>query len=298
MRRLERRSFTFSAAPAGRGRSCSGSARTSPSFVRASDSIRAFAEERSRVGCSRFVSGAGAACVRGRARRAGHSAAVRQRSRRRRRRAAWRERRSTRRRRTDASWASLPHEPPRPLARPRDLRRLDVCFPPSWPSVRSHLHGGAELRGRRARVGLELAREPAGAACASGRAGSAPCRRRRSGTPVGTYSRAPTRGTRLHQPVLERVEPDDPEAATGGEHPDAARERSSSAPSSSLTAIRSAWNTRVAGCRRRAPARDRRLDRLGEVGRALERPLFPPPDDRPRDPPRVALLAVPLEDQR
>ena len=43
--------------------------------------------------------------------------------------------------------------------------------------------------------------------------------------------------------------------------------------------------------------RNRLLDRVGEVDRALERPLDTAPDDCARDLAGVALLAVPLEDQ-
>ena len=74
----------------------------------------------------------------------------------------------------------------------------------------------------------------------------------------------------------------------------AAGSAGSSEPSSSLTAIRSAWKTRFAGwpvaeARRRG---DRGLDRVDELAGALERLLAPAADDRPRDLPRVALLAV------
>ena len=51
----------------------------------------------------------------------------------------------------------------------------------------------------------------------------------------------------------------------------------------------------VAEARRR---RDRLLDRVGQVGRALERPLVAPADDRAGDLACVALLTEPLEDQR
>ena len=44
--------------------------------------------------------------------------------------------------------------------------------------------------------------------------------------------------------------------------------------------------------------RNRGPDRLDEIARPLERLLAPPPDDRPRDLPRVALLAVAPEDRR
>src|SRR5438552_19082662 len=42
---------------------------------------------------------------------------------------------------------------------------------------------------------------------------------------------------------------------------------------------------------------NRRLDRLDEVARPLERILLPAPDDRLRDLPRVPLLAVTLENR-
>ena len=86
----------------------------------------------------------------------------------------------------------------------------------------------------------------------------------------------------------------------GPQHPHAAGSAASSAPSSSLTAIRSAWKTRFAGwpspkragvgiagliVSTRSPVRSNGRSRAAA-------------HDRPRDRPRVALLAVAAEDQR
>ena len=59
----------------------------------------------------------------------------------------------------------------------------------------------------------------------------------------------------LDDPVLERVEADHGDPAARRKHLQRCGRAASSAPSSSFTAIRSAWKTRRAGCpRRTAPA--------------------------------------------
>ena len=80
----------------------------------------------------------------------------------------------------------------------------------------------------------------------------------------------------------------------------AAGSAASSAPSSSLTAIRSAWKTRLAGwpSPKRAGVGIACLIVSARSIGALERPLGAPAHDRARDLPRVALLAEALEDQR
>ena len=66
----------------------------------------------------------------------------------------------------------------------------------------------------------------------------------------------------LHDAILERVEADDGDPSAGLRSVRAQRRaRRASAPSSSLTAMRSAWNVRVAGGCGRAPARARRARR-------------------------------------
>ena len=195
MRRLESRSVTSSAAPAGRGRSAPGRRARARASSRAWDSIRAFADALESCELSRFVS----PC-------------------------SWiRSRPSSSRRTFSWSTATLTATTPasrtasttiqttppngRVLAlrfgavrgrgrRPRtgDRRRVDAC---SSGPARHHvtdLHGGAELRGCGARVRLELARSrPHGL---PGQVAQEParCRRRRSGTRAGTCSRAPARG--------------------------------------------------------------------------------------------------------
>ncbi len=96
----------------------------------------------------------------------------------------------------------------------------------------------------------------------------------------------------LDTPILERVERDSRRAR----HPCAAAPRRAGArgragQSSSLTAIRSAWKTRLAGWPAAEPGGrgNRGVDRVHELERRLDRRLCAPAHDRPRDRrPRIA----------
>ena len=113
----------------------------------------------------------------------------------------------------------------RPLARPRDTRCLDAfgSRPAGHQSV-PDLHRGAELCGRGARVGLELAlSRPQRLArqVAQDRLVAADADRelRRARAAASQLAEVP-----LDDPVLERVEADDGDAATGPKHSHRRRE--------------------------------------------------------------------------
>src|SRR5207245_6714995 len=104
----------------------------------------------------------------------------------------------------------------------------------------------------------------------------------------------------LHDPVLERVEADDRPPPPGAEQLECRRkrrlERAELVVHGDPERLEDApGRMAVAEARRR---RDRALDRADEVGGALVRLLAPAPRDRAGDLPRVALLAVALEDLR
>src|SRR4051812_40558268 len=103
----------------------------------------------------------------------------------------------------------------------------------------------------------------------------------------------------LDDPVLERVERNHGEASARTEHFERSRERS--LERTELVVHRDAKRLEDA-LRRMAfaePGRrgDRRLDRVDELTRALERLVLAATDDRSGDRSRVALFAVPAEDR-
>src|SRR5439155_8606681 len=104
----------------------------------------------------------------------------------------------------------------------------------------------------------------------------------------------------LDDPILERVEADHRKPSAGPQQLERRRQRG--LERSELLVDRDPQ--RLEDALRRMPVAEprrrgnRRPDRLDEIARPLERLLAPPPDDRPRDLPRVPLLAVPPEDRR
>ena len=87
----------------------------------------------------------------------------------------------------------------------------------------------------------------AGSACGSSARSAGSWPQTQIGKSAGRCSRARARGGTLHDPVLERVEADHREPPARPEHLERGGSAASSAPSSSFTAIRSAWKTRFAG---------------------------------------------------
>src|SRR4029077_8300146 len=103
----------------------------------------------------------------------------------------------------------------------------------------------------------------------------------------------------LHDPVFERVERDDGEAAPRPEHLERGRERA-------LERVELAVDgdaERLEDPLRRMPLAEagrrgnRALDRVDKLARALERLLAPAADERARDLSRVAFLSVAAEDR-
>ena len=102
----------------------------------------------------------------------------------------------------------------------------------------------------------------------------------------------------LDDAVLQRVEADHGESTTRPEHLDGGRERVFERvqllvhrdPQSLENALGRVALTEPGG------SRNRRLDHVDELARALERLLAAPAPDRASDLPREALLSVPPED--
>src|SRR5581483_11660975 len=160
------------------------------------------------------------------------------------------------------------------------------------------LHRHAEPRRRGPRIARDLGRR---------RANRTPRRRPQHGLGPARAERELRRARAavllsaqeaLDDPVLERVERDDGEAALRTEDLDRRRQRA--LERSELVVHLDA--ERLEHALRRVPVaeprrrRDRVLDRLDEVARPLERLGAAAPRDRPRDLPRVALLPEAAED--
>ena len=180
----------------------------------------------------------------------------------------------------------------RPGQAPRPVGRSRACS-------RGRLHPAHAAQARRAApAGCGPAR-PGGAAGPSAGQQRRPRPRGRSRTPACRAGRcSPGCGrasNALDAPVLQRVEGDDDQAAAGGEAGPRPRPGPASRlPSSSFTAIRSAWKTRLAGW---PPAKRagvgmadvRTTSTRSPVRRSAPRAA---PDDCAGDLPGVALLAV------
>ena len=96
------------------------------------------------------------------------------------------------------------------------------------------------------------------------------------------------------------MEADDGDAASGPEHPHRRRESCFERAELVVDGDPQRLEDALGGMpvTEAGRRRNRLLDRVGEVGRPLERPLGAAADDRTRDLLRVALLAEALEDQR
>ena len=295
MRRLEDRSrHGFGGASC----TCSvsvGSARTSPSRVRACDSIRAFADSLESCELRRFVSAR--SWIRSRPSSSSWTfscstatlTATTPASR-----TATRTIQTTPPNGRGLGAARATASPPRP----RDRRRLDACGSgpaghQTFTAARSLAEAARGFSSSSRALGPDrLARQVAQHGLV---AAVADRELRRAGAAAGLGAEV-----LLDDPVLERVEADDGDAASGPEHPHRRRERCFERAELVVDRDPQRLEDTLGGMAvaEAGGRRDRLLDRVGEVGRPLERPLGAAADDRPRDLPRVALLAEALEDQR
>src|SRR5439155_13325570 len=161
------------------------------------------------------------------------------------------------------------------------------------------LYSHAESRGRRSRVsrrlsGVRADRLPRGRA--ELRSLAAHADREVGRTLAAAFAIA---HEALDDPILERMEADHREPATGPQHRERGRQRGLEGAELVVDGNPERLEHALGGMTvsKAGRSRNRRLDRLDEVARPLERILLPAPDDRLRDLPRVPLLAVTLENR-
>src|SRR5207244_10136640 len=169
-----------------------------------------------------------------------------------------------------------------------------------WPGGPLGLYSHAESRGRRSRVsrrrsGVRADRLPRGRA--ELRSLAAHADREVGRTLAAAFAIA---HEALDDPILERMEADHREPATGPQHRERGRQRGLEGAELVVDGNPERLEHALGGMTvsKAGRSRNRRLDRLDEVARPLERILLPAPDDRLRDLPRVPLLAVTLENGR